>query len=131
MTDSIDNSNLKSDKTGQLTERVNYPLPDLTYLYEMAGGDEAFVKEIITYFLENGPRLVNAMKEGALSGDNKKLHFAVHKLLPQLTFVGISAAIPDVEKIENGIEHREELFVLVDRVEKTINFGIEDLKKMI
>lgn len=120
-----------SDKTNELTNIINYPLPDLTYLKEMAGGDEVFVKEIITHFLENGPGLLNLMRESALSGDKEKLHFVVHKLLPQLTFIGILAAIPDVENLENENELKEDLSVVIERVIKTINIGIEDLKKMI
>lgn len=128
MTESIENCN---HKAGELAENINYPLPDLTYLKEMAAGDEAFVKEIITYFLENGPRLLNLLRESALSGDQENLHFAAHKLLPQLTFVGILAAIPDVEKIENDYKHMDDLFVVIERAIRIINFGIEDLKKMI
>src|ERR1035437_10180931 len=82
MTESLENC---SQSAGELTENINYPLPDLTYLEEMAGGDEAFVHEIITYFLENGPHLLNLLRESALSGDQENLHFAAHKLLPQLS----------------------------------------------
>lgn len=128
MTESLENY---SQSAGELTENTNYPLPDLTYLEEMAGGDEAFVHEIITYFLENGPRLLNLLRESALSGDQENLHFAAHKLLPQLTFVGILAAIPDIEKIENDYKHMDDLSVVIERAIRIINFGIEDLKKMI
>jgi hypothetical protein len=131
MPESIENRNLKPGKTDEITEGINHPLPDLTYLKEMAGGDEDFVKEIINHFLENGPRLINLMRESALSGDDEKLHFAAHKLLPQLTFVGILTAIPDIEKIENDYKLMGDLSVVIERAIKTINFGIEDLKKMI
>lgn len=131
MPESIKSCNCKSDKTNESMGNINYPLPDLTYLNEMAGGDEVFVKEIITNFLENGPRLLNLMRESALSGDLEKLNFTVHKLIPQLTFVGILAAIPDVEKIENERGLLDDLSVVIERAIKIINYGIEDLKKMI
>lgn len=131
MHESIENSNYKSDKTDELTDSIKYPLPDLTYLKEMAGDDEVFVKEIITHFLENGPGLLNLMRESALSGDHEKLHFTVHKLLPQLTFVGILAAIPDVAKIERESKLMNDLSVNIERAIKTITYGIEDLKKMV
>jgi len=41
------------------------------------------------------------------------------------------AAIPDIENLENENELKENLSVVVERAIKTINFGIEDLKKMI
>ena len=95
------------------------------------GGDETFVKEIIVYFLETCPGLLTIMKESYLSGDREKLRFTAHKLLPQLTFVGILSAIPDVERIERGAKLADDLTSLIDRAIITINYGIEDLKKMI
>jgi len=59
------------------------------------------------------------------------LRFAAHTLLPQLTFVGILAAIPYIEKIESGDILNAELISELDCGIKIINYGIEDLKKMI
>lgn len=108
-----------------------YPLPDLTYLNEMAGGDESFMKEIISLFLETAPALILLMKESALTGDMEKLHFSAHKLLPQLTFVGILTAIPDVQRIESGTSSLDEILVSVQNAIAIINFSIEDLKRMV
>lgn len=131
MPKSSNSCNYKSDKTHKLTDNPSYPLPDLTYLKAMAEGDEDFVKEIITYFLKNGPALLNLVRDSALAGDFEKLHFTAHKLLPQLTFVGILAAVPDVEKIENECKHMDDLPVVIERVMKIVSYGMEDLKKMI
>lgn len=131
MLETIHSSNYESDKADELPEKHDCDLPDLTYLNEMAGGDELFVKEIINYFLNNSPALLKLMKESALSGDFEKLYFTVHKLLPQLTFVGIMAAIPDVQRIKNESKQMNDLLEVVDRVIKTINKGTEDLRKMI
>jgi hypothetical protein len=122
---------MRSAKTGDLPEDINYRIPDLTYLNEISGGDETFIKDIITYFLESCPGLLEVMRESNLSGDREKLRFAAHKLLPQLTFVGILSAIPDVEKIERGAKLSDDLTSLIDRAIKTINYGIGDLKKMV
>jgi len=110
---------------------VNYPLPDLTYLRDMAENDESFVNEIITHFLENGPESLSSMRQSALAGDNEKLRFTAHKLLPQLTFVGILAAIPLVSKIESESKNGQDLSDITERAIRIINYGIEDLKKMI
>ena len=131
MPESIEGVNFKADKIIESIDRVPYPLPDLTYLKEMAGGDEAFVEEIITYFIEFGPDSLLRMRESALSGDYEKLRFCAHTLLPQLTFVGILSAIPYVEKIEKDCNLNDKLFVELDSAIKIISYGIEDLKSMI
>ncbi|MEI6678900.1 MAG: hypothetical protein WCL21_09855 [Mariniphaga sp.] len=114
-----------------LSDDTIYPLPDLAYLNEMAGGDESFMKEIISLFLETAPALILLMKQSALAGDMEKLHFSAHKLLPQLTFVGILTAIPDIQRIESGSSSLEEILDCMDKAIAIINFSIEDLKKMI
>jgi HPt (histidine-containing phosphotransfer) domain-containing protein len=120
MSDSFESVNLRSGYTDELM-----------YLKEMADNDESFVKEIITHFLRNGPELLSSMRQSALAGDNLKLRFAAHKLLPQLSFVGILAAIPFVSKIEEESKTGNDLSDLTERAIKIINYGIEDLKKMI
>lgn len=119
------------DNAGYQEDDTTYPLPDLTYLNEMADGDETFVKEMITHFLEIAPGSLGSLKESALSGDLDKLRFVAHTLLPQLTFVGILAAIPDISQIEEGSKQGDDLSVGIERAIKIINYGIEDLKKMI
>ena len=131
MNDSYKGESGKSDNTSGLPDDSKYPLPDLKYLNEISDGDETFVKEIIVYFLETCPGLLTIMKESYLSGDREKLGFTAHKLLPQLTFVGILSAIPDVERIERGAKLADDLSSLIDGAIITINYGMEDLKKMI
>jgi len=131
MPDSFEGINFTEDKIIESIDRVLYPLPDLTYLKEMAGGDEVFVDEIISYFIKFGPDSLLTMRESALSGDYEKLRFCAHTLLPQLTFVGILAAIPYVEKIERDYKLIDKLFNELDAAIKIISYGIEDLKNMI
>ena len=131
MTESTAENKHRLNESDNFPDSINYPLPDLSYLVELAEGDEAFIKEIITHFVENSPSFLHSMKESAMSGDHEKLRFAAHTLLPQLTFVGILAAIPYFEKIESGSILNVELIAELDCGIKIINYGIEDLKKMI
>jgi HPt (histidine-containing phosphotransfer) domain-containing protein len=131
MSDCIEINNFMSDRIDKLTDVMDYLSPNLTYLNELADGDEIFIKEIITYFVKNSPETLLSIKENALSGDYKKLRSEVHKLLPQLTCVGILAAIPYFEKIERECNLNDSFFVELERAIKIINHGVEDLKKMI
>ena len=108
-----------------------YPHPDFTLLKEMAEGDEAFLKEIIALFLENGPAMVTSIEESAAAGDCDALRFAAHKILSDLSIVGIKSAIKDVEIIEKQAALRNIAAVNVERAIEIINCGIEDLKKLV
>lgn len=110
---------------------MNYPKPDLTYLKDMADGDENFIREIIEIFLRNGPESLVLMREYGLSGNHEKLKFVAHKLLPELTFVGILSAIPDVEKISKESEQMIDLTIAINRVILIINSGMVELRKLI
>lgn len=115
-----------------MVDSINtFPLPDLTYLREMAVGDEAFFKEIINIFIEDAPIMLNAIKESAESGDHDQLRLITHKLIPQLTFVGILSAIPDVKEINKESKEMNDLTERIDRLTKLVNYSIENLKKMI
>ncbi len=131
MSDANEGDKFKPDVISELNDGANYPPPDLTYLKEMADGDESFFNEIITYFVESCPDSLRSMREFALSGDHEKLGFLAHTILPQLTFVGILAAIPFFEKIERDSKLNDDLFVELERAIIIINYGIDDLKKMI
>lgn len=115
-----------SETTGR-----NYPNPDLELLKEMAEGDEDFLKEIITLFLENGPGVLASIKESADAGDCDALRFAAHKILSDLAIVGIKTAIPDVEIIEKQAVLKNISHSNVERAIDIINAGIEDLKKLV
>ncbi len=131
MSNANEGTKFKPDMISELNDGANYPPPDLTYLKEIADGDETFVKEIITYFVESCPDSLRSMRTFILSGDHERLRFLVHSFLPQLTFVGILAVIPFFEKIESESKLNDDLFVELERAIKIINYGIEDLKKMI
>jgi len=131
MSKPAERSNFESDKVNGTSDNIYYPPPDLTYLNELAQGDESFVKEMLTYFVEKSPDLLILMKEYALAGDHVRLKFLVHALLPQLSIVGILTAIPDMEKIESESKLMEDLNVVIDRAIRAIKYGIEDLKKKI
>lgn len=115
----------------EFLEGNKIPLPDLSYLKEMADGDDAFIKEVITIFLDEGPKMLDSMKKSADSGDHEKLRFVTHKLITQLTYVGIITVIPDVKKINKESKEMPDLTERIDRIIKIANFSIEYLKTLV
>lgn len=109
----------------------NIPLPDLTYLNKMADGDQSFVKEIVNIFLEACPPMLSSLKESAEKGDHENLRQISHKLITQLSSVGILSAINDVKRINKGSKDMPDLVETVDRIIKISNHGIHHLKTMV
>lgn len=109
----------------------NFSVPDLTYLREMSGGDESFIKEIIGLFIEDCPSMLKAIQESAAAGDHEKLRILTHKLVPQLTFVGILSVISDVKEInkESREMNSSDLAEKIARLTEIVNLSIEYYKE--
>ncbi|HON55202.1 MAG TPA: Hpt domain-containing protein [Bacteroidales bacterium] len=117
MQDSIDNQ--------------KYPIPDLSYLRELTDGDADSMKEIISIFMDEAPKLIKMMKESAEVKDHEKLKFATHKLITQLTYVGINSIVPEVKLINSGSVKIKDLDDRIDRIIRVIENSITYLKGLI
>ncbi len=117
MQDSIDNQ--------------KYPIPDLSYLRELTDGDEDAMKEIISIFLDEAPKLIKMMKESAEAKDHEKLKFATHKLITQLTYVGVNSIVPEVKLINSGSVNMKDLNERIERIILVIENSITYLKGLI
>jgi len=116
--------------TGSLNNN-DFPLPDLSYLKKMANGDDIFLKEMIALFIEDYPVMLKAIKDSAEAGDHDQLMLLTHRLIPQLTFVGILSAIPDVTKINKDSREMDDLNERIAHLEEILSFSVEYLRKMI
>lgn len=116
-----------------MTESVErkYPHPDLSLLKEMAEGDDDFIKEIITLFLKHGPIILASIEEAAAAADYNTLRLNAHKLLSDLSILGIKSAIKNVEIIEKQAAQKIISTQKIKSVTEAISLGIEDLKQMI
>ena len=112
-------------------DNQEYPIPDLSYLRDMTDGDEESFKEVIAIFLDEAPNLMKLMKDSADSGDNDNLKFSTHKLITQLTYVGITSVIPDVKIINTGSSKMDDLKERVDRIIRVVDFSMIYLKTLI
>ncbi|MFK7972319.1 MAG: Hpt domain-containing protein [Bacteroidia bacterium] len=62
---------------------------DLTYLNEIADGDEAFVEEIFDVFKREVPTELDALKQAVFSKNWEKAAFHVHKLRSRVRILGL------------------------------------------
>lgn len=107
-------------------------LTNLEYLEQYAAGDKDFMKEMLSFFCENTPKMLNQMKAASAAEDYETLYQLAHKFAPQLTFVGITSLVPLVEETEKLCKRTRDaarISELLEEVASTSEKAIEELKK--
>ena len=74
---------------------------DLIYLMQQTKSNPALMMEIISLYLEQTPRLVEAMKQSMKNRDWDALYSAVHKMIPSFSIMGIN---PDFEVMAKKVQ---------------------------
>jgi len=75
--------------------------PNLSYLFELAGGDTEFVIEIIETFISDTPEIIGSAVNSFEKGDYDLLKVTVHKLKSSVQVVGgahLAVLISDIER---------------------------------
>ena len=75
---------------------------NLDYLKELSEGNNEFVEEMISMFMEVIPRSINEMQEALVSSDWKTLHLVSHKIKPSYGFIGQQKGAELLQKIERS-----------------------------
>lgn len=73
---------------------------DLSFLNKISGGDEAFIKEMISTFKEMTPEFVAKSKLYLEEKDYEKLSKEAHKYVPGVSFLGIKDLQDDIAYVE-------------------------------
>lgn len=66
---------------------MNY---NLSYLREISGGDELFVKNIVIEFITNAPSFLEQINMATANADWPLVCSLVHQFAPQLDFIGMN-----------------------------------------
>ena len=74
-----------------VAERVAVPLPDLSPVYKMAGGDEQLVAEVLRSFLAETKKDLVVVSDSLRGNDSEELAGALHKLAGRCGQVGAVA----------------------------------------
>src|SRR5580692_3288122 len=76
-------------------------LYDLDRLKQIGQGDEAFVRRMVSLFLEQAPAAAVEMKDALSVEDGPRLHAVAHRLKPMLHNLGIASLAQDIREIES------------------------------
>ncbi len=74
---------------------------NLDYLKELSSGDEAFMDDMIGYFIENTPKVITELDVNLQTNNWKNFRFHIHKFAPNLSVVGMTELVP----VANHLEH--------------------------
>lgn len=107
---------------------MNY---NLSYLREISGGDEMFVKNIVTEFVTNAPRFLDQIHLATTRADWPLVRSLVHQFAPQLDFIGMNETrflADQLEDLSKNTPDHHLASELADRILADCNLVIESLK---
>ncbi|MBG6063352.1 signal transduction histidine kinase/CheY-like chemotaxis protein [Flavobacterium sp. CG_9.1] len=100
----VNKVNMTHSSVVQKEELTAEKLVDLKYLKEFSEGDETFIKEMITLFLENTPETMEIILKSNENNDLIILKEEIHKLKSSLSLLGMVKGSQCVDIIEKEIE---------------------------
>ena len=74
---------------------------DLSYLQELADGDDEYIKDMVAYFIKNSPDVLKRLEDFYKNQDYDELRNEAHKFSSNVNMIGISLAVNMIEKIED------------------------------
>lgn len=106
---------------------------DLNNLYELTGGEEDLLKEILDLFLDQTPDLMDKVLTHFESNEYDRVREFSHTLKPTFTYVGMDKATELAEKIElladKNNPDAEKLEALIDELNVICRQALEKVKK--
>lgn len=116
-----------------LTENLVLPdkVTDMEFLRTFTGGNPEKIKKYIGMFLQNGPVLLETVKQSLKEKNFPAIKIAAHSLKPQLSYMGVKEEISNIFLIEQTAGeavHVDRLQPLVQKLEKVCEKAFEELK---
>lgn len=107
---------------------------DLSYLHELAMGDESIIIETAETFLDDTPNTLVKIEGAHQNEDWEELYKQAHKIKPNLKYMGMEKAselIIDIERQAKARNPSDNLDEMLDEFKKLIRQGFKELDKKI
>lgn len=107
---------------------------DLSELQSIAQGDDEFVTEMITMFVDLAPAGINEMKLAYQVNDYKKVSQAAHRLYPSVATLGIHRLLPALSEVDKHAEEyqgSQQLTQLIATLEEGITEVVGQLNAIV
>ena len=96
----IDNAMEENQKSDNKINSEKFT--DLTYLKKLSKGDDDFVKQMISIFINQTPTAIQKMEADLSNKDWASLRAVAHKMKPSFSFVGVTSLQEKIETIEDN-----------------------------
>jgi CheY-like chemotaxis protein len=113
-------------------QEENEKVYDLSVLDEFSSGDNTFKQEMLGYFVNNAPQMLQNMQDAINLEDWKALHGLAHKFGSELGFLGLTEIAQLGDEIEEqALLAKDKSLIknLFSNFEKKLTFAIQQLKK--
>ncbi|GAB4035886.1 PAS domain S-box protein [Spirosoma gilvum] len=103
---------------------------DLTELRSIAQGDEEFVSEMVTMFIDLAPAGLNEIKTAYQANDFKKVGQVAHRLHPSVATLGIHSltdVLKDMDKNAETYQASQQLENLISKLDEVITEVVSQL----
>ena len=107
-----------------MDERNTPVKPNLSYLFELAGGDTDFVKEIIETFISDTPEIIGSAVDYFEKHEFDLLKVTVHKLKSSVQVVGGAHLANLICNIERDAD-RQDASSKLEGMIKELNDGVQ------
>ena len=105
-----------ADKQEMIENFLSEPKINLTYLKQIADGNESFVIEMIEMFLNKTPEAIQEMNRHYTSRNWEEFKKIAHRIKPSFGYMGM----PEIQKSLSWLENLEEKELLEIKVEKSL-----------
>ncbi len=105
---------------------------DLTYLRELANGNNEFVKEMLGIFIRETPEAINKIETHLKNKEWQLLCNVLHKIRPSMTFVAlkeIEGVVQDAEEYAGSETNLEKLPEMIMKIKTICAEGILELQE--
>jgi len=89
---------------------------DLSYLIEVASGNNEFIVEMIDIFLAQTPGHVDELNTAIQAKEWKRIAEVAHKIKPTLSFMGVESAKDVMAEIEKDARNEENYENIVSKI---------------
>jgi HPt (histidine-containing phosphotransfer) domain-containing protein len=107
---------------------------NLTYLFELAKGDTAFVKEMIEVFLAENPQQMQNLEKNIAEQNFAGIKQQTHKLRSSIPYMGLDSVVGDkvveMEELAGKSSDIEQIKQDFDTVKSTFEEAYEELRSI-
>ena len=125
------NTNPSAKEVKTETGREQEVVVNLDDLYEMARGNQEFIREMISIFLEQNPEDIKALTLAGQQGDYNAIRAIAHGMKTSVGFMGMKPLLAPLNSIEGLAEKKEslsEIRQLIGTLALSCNKACEELK---